>query len=419
LPTSNSIEGDHGNSTIDPPQTGVSQNTFRLDTFLVCFELAVKPMTQRPRILLLIPHLGGGGAEQVMALLAEGLSRDKYEIHLALITQITQGTECLSAGVTIHALGARRVRSATFRLLSLVHRLKPDLMLSCMAHLNFLVLLLRPCFSPRTRIFVRQNGTVSAAFASDPHRRFTRLLYRILYRRADRVVCQTPAMAKDLRDEIGVPEKQLAVLANPVNVENLRAMSQSSSQSGIASETDSRGPRLLAVGRLSHEKGFDVLLRALVPVRETLPTIQLLIAGSGPEELALKVLCSKLGLGSAVFFLGHVDHPCTWFSDTTLFVLPSRHDAMPNALLEAAACGLPIVATPASQGLVDLLQDQPGVWLADEVSASALSVALLHALSQLSPAQRFPHPFIEQFKLPRAIDAYEDLIDAALRERPL
>jgi glycosyltransferase involved in cell wall biosynthesis len=196
-------------------------------------------------------------------------------------------------------------------------------------------------------------------------------------------------------------------------------MSQSSSQSGIASETDSRGPRLLAVGRLSHEKGFDVLLRALVPVRETLPTIQLLIAGSGPEELALKVLCSKLGLGSAVFFLGHVDHPCTWFSDTTLFVLPSRHDAMPNALLEAAACGLPIVATPASQGLVDLLQDQPGVWLADEVSASALSVALLHALSQLSPAQRFPHPFIEQFKLPRAIDAYEDLIDAALRERPL
>jgi hypothetical protein len=77
------------------------------------------------------------------------------------------------------------------------------------------------------------------------------------------------------------------------------------------------------------------------------------------------------------------------------------------------------VATPASQGLVDLLQNQPGVWLADGVSEHALSAALLRALGQLSPAQRFPHPFIEPFRLPHAINAYEDLIDATLRERPL
>lgn len=374
-------------------------------------------MTQRPRILLLIPHLGGGGAEQVTALLAEGLSRDKYELHLALVTQTDPGTKSLPAGVAIHSLGARRVRSAAFRLLRLIRRLKPDLILSGMAHLNFLVLLLRPFFSRRTRICVRQNGTVSAALALDPHRRFTRLLYRLLYRRADRVICQTPAMAKDLRNEVDVPEKLLTVLANPIDLENLRAISMRSSQS--ENIPSSRGPRLLAVGRLAHEKGFDLLLHALLAVRQVHREVHLMIAGNGPEESMLRALSSQLGIESAVSFLGHVDRPCALFSDTTLFVLPSRHDAMPNALLEAAACGLPIAAMPASQGLVDLLQHQPGVWLAEEVNAPALSMALLRALDQLSPSQRFPHPFIQQFSFPQAIAAYEDLIDATLRERPL
>jgi glycosyltransferase involved in cell wall biosynthesis len=92
---------------------------------------------------------------------------------------------------------------------------------------------------------------------------------------------------------------------------------------------------------------------------------------------------------------------------------------MPNALLEAAGGGLPIVSTPASEGVVELLGDQPGVWLARETTANALADSLLAALDALSPGQRFPHPFVEQFSLKRAIHAYEDLIDATLRERRL
>jgi glycosyltransferase involved in cell wall biosynthesis len=374
-------------------------------------------MTDRPRVLLLIPHLGGGGAEQVTAMLARGLSHNKYELHLVLVTQDNPEAKSLPPGITVHALGACRVRSAPFQLLRLIRHLKPNLLLSGMAHLNFLVLLLRPFLSIRTHILVRQNGTVSAALASAPHPRFTRFLYRVLYRRADYVICQTTAMAKDMRDEVGVQDKQLAVLANPLDVENLRATSESSSK--VGRQSNSSVPRLLAMGRLAHEKGFDLLLHSFATVREAFPDAQLLIAGSGPEELALKAQCSQLGLGSDVSFLGHVEHPCTLFPGAKLFVLSSRQDAMPNALLEAAACGLPIVATPASQGLVDLLRDQTGVWLAEDTTAQALSVALLQALNQLSPALRFPHPFIEPFRFQPAIDAYEDLIDTTLRERPL
>jgi glycosyltransferase involved in cell wall biosynthesis len=179
------------------------------------------------------------------------------------------------------------------------------------------------------------------------------------------------------------------------------------------------GPRLLAVGRLSREKGFDLLLRALAIVREQFPHAGLAIAGAGPEEAALKAQCRDLGLEGAVRFAGRVHHPSTCFPGASAFVLPSRHEGLPNALLEAAAGGLPIVALPASQGVVDLLRGQPGAWLATEVSADALASSLIEALQALSPGQRFDHPFIDPFRIDRAIPAYEDLIDAVLPGRKI
>jgi glycosyltransferase involved in cell wall biosynthesis len=175
------------------------------------------------------------------------------------------------------------------------------------------------------------------------------------------------------------------------------------------------GPHLLAVGRLSPEKGFDLLLRALASVRTQFSHANLLIAGSGPEEAALKALSHALGLDSTVRFAGHIDRPWTLFPAATLFVLPSRHEGLPNALLEAAAGGLPIVALPASGGVADLLRGQPGVWLATKISAEALATSLLAALGALRQGERFAHPFVEIFRMDRALQAYESLIDRTLK----
>jgi glycosyltransferase involved in cell wall biosynthesis len=371
-------------------------------------------MNRRPRVLLLIPHLGGGGAEQVTALLARGLSQEKYELHLGLITQSGAGPEPLPPWVAVHALGASRVRNGAWRLLRLVRRLRPDAILSVMFHLNFLVLLLHPLFPRKTRILVRQNGTVSASLAFDDLPRFTRPLYQLLYRRADRVICQTQAMAKDLAAELGIAEERIAVLPNPVDVDAIRAAAGSD-----PARWTEFGPHLLAVGRLSREKGLDLLLQAFSAVRRRFPSVDLAIAGSGPEETTLKAECRKLGLGPVVRFLGRVDRPSAYFPGASAFVLSSRHEGLPNALLEAAAGGLPIVALPASGGVVDLLRDRHGVWLAREVSAQALATNLLAALDALQPGQRFPHAFIDDFRIERVIPAYERLIDEAIKEGQL
>ena len=142
------------------------------------------------------------------------------------------------------------------------------------------------------------------------------------------------------------------------------------------------------------EKGFDLLLNALVVVRERFPEAHLILAGAGPEETALKLLCRELGLEKAVCFAGHVDQPYKYFASTTLFVLPSRHEGMPNALLEAAAAGLPLAATPASGGVVDLLRGRPGAWVATEITADALAVTIITALESCSAG-----PTIQSFVL--------------------
>ncbi|HEY1984031.1 MAG TPA: glycosyltransferase [Terracidiphilus sp.] len=366
-------------------------------------------MVKRPTILLLIPHLGGGGAERVTALLSQGLSPQKYDLHLGLITQRNSGSETLPPWVTVHGLGARRVRSAAIALVRLIRLLKPDVILSGMAHLNFLVLLLKPFLPFQTRILIRQNGTVSSMLRSRDSSVLTRLLYRRLYRRADRIVCQSTAMASDLAEQSGVDDSQLLVLPNPVDNETIRAVPRSA-----ADHWPGLGPHLLAIGRLSHEKGFDLLLESFSSLRLKFPHADLTIVGTGPEAMSLKRMRDDLRLKNSVRFAGYVLHPEFYFPGATIFVLSSRHEGLPNALLEAAAAGMPIAALPAAQGIVDLLNGKPGTWVASEISSKALTLSLITALQSLRPRQRFEHIWIEPYRMDRAILAYEDLIDETL-----
>lgn len=347
----------------------------------------------------------------MFALLAQNLSCKKYEVHLGLITDASWNPGDFPPEVTVHCLNASRVRSGVIGLVRLVRRIKPAVIVSGMFHLNFLVLLLRPLFPRPVRVIVRQNGTVSSSLGSGGLPAYTRTLYRLLYRRADRVICQSVAMAGDLALEVGLPPNLLAVLSNPVEPERPRARLPN----GVHLWTGT-GPHLLAIGRLSQEKGFDVLLDALAILRNRVPGIDLVIAGSGPQEMALKKQSSDLGLDSVVRFAGHVAETWAYFEGAWAFVLPSRHEGMPNALLEAAVAGLPIVATPASQGLTDLLEGQPGTWLVPETSSDALADTLFQAIREMGQQKRFMHKFMEPFQLKRAISAYEDLIDLELQE---
>ena len=368
-------------------------------------------MTQRTKIMLIIPHLGGGGAERVTSHLARYLDPQHFEIHLCLVTKDCYPSPPIPRWVQVHRLQRTRVRRAWFQLVRLIHAEHPDVILSGMAHLNFLVLLIKPLLHPRVRILVRQNTTASAAAQSWT----TRLLYRLLYPSAHTIICQSHAMASDLTTNFGISRSKLAVLANPIPVVALRAASLSHHPKSLPEHW----PRLLAVGRLSQEKGIDILLHALVRIRERHPQAHLKIFGTGPEESALKTLAAELKVEPAVTFCGYSDELTEAYAEASLFVLPSRYEGLPNALLEAAAAGLPIVTTPCSGGVRELLEDAPGTWIADAISSEALSEATLAAIAACpDPAPRFAHNFLAPFEIQTSVAAYAELIQAAVFRGP-
>jgi glycosyltransferase involved in cell wall biosynthesis len=366
-------------------------------------------MTTPRTVLFLIPHLGGGGAERVTANLACGLPESRYCVHLGLITQATLGADELPAHVTVHCLGAPRVRSAAWPLLRLIWRLRPELIFSSMFHLNFLVLLLRPFFPRRTRCIIRQNGMTAAETGTSD---FARILYRALYPRADKVVCQSEAMAEEMRLLLGT-ERNLRVLPNPV-LPNPVVMREGPHGESTRHAWRGPGSRLLAVGRLSREKGFDLLLSAFRETLRSFPTAELTILGQGPEEAALKAMSRELGIDAQVYFAGYVAHPHEWFPGASAFVLSSRHEAMSNALLEAAAAGLPVITTPALGGVTELLTGEPGAWVAQEISAQALAESLISALESLPDGQRFSHAWLHTFRMENALPRFESLMDEVL-----
>lgn len=198
----------------------------------------------------------------------------------------------------------------------------------------------------------------------------------------------------------------MRVLPNPVDVDGIRLLEQQP-----PTHWTGAGPHILAAGRLAPEKGFDLLLQAFAVLRSAFPRAGLVILGEGRERPALEMLAWVLGLGSSVRLPGHVENPAEWYAGTTVFVLSSRHEGLPNALLEAAAGGLPIVATPASPGLVDLIDGQPGVSLAAEISASGIAQALRHAIQTAETQPRFRHHWVEAFRMDEALAQYEALIE--------
>lgn len=363
-------------------------------------------------VLLAAPHLDFGGSAQVLRLLARGLSRQRFDLHLVLTSPTNADRAITIEGLQIHSLQAGRVRRSLPKLAALTRRIQPDVLFSTMAHLNLAILFMRQLIPAKTAIVVRQNSMLAPCFEAGDYSCREEILFRWLYPRADRIVCQSAAMAKEMTEFARLREERIAVLPNPIDEGSIRT---AASQRVYA--WNGPGPHLVAMGRLSQEKGFDLLLTTIALLRNHFPNLELAIAGQGSLEGELRAQCMSLGLNGAVRFCGQLENPFPLLASATAFVLSSRRDAMPNALLEAASLGLPIVATPASSGLEQLLAHRPGVWLAQQASCAALSASLLAALEALPAGQRYEHDFLKEFQYGCVLSAYEDLLDAAIATR--
>jgi len=158
------------------------------------------------------------------------------------------------------------------------------------------------------------------------------------------------------------------VIGNPIDVDDVARMA-------ALPATLPGKPALLAVGRLSRQKGFDLLLPAFAQLLATAPDAHLTIAGTGSDESALRALSRTLGIADRVTFRGFVENPYPLMRAADLYVLSSRYEGFPNVALEALACGTPVIAT-ACPGVAGLILPGINGWLAPVEDIAGLRAAL-------------------------------------------
>lgn len=204
---------------------------------------------------------------------------------------------------------------------------------------------------------------------------------RRLYRRADAVVCNSIANAEAVRRFVGAAPVRVETIYNPLETDAIAARFPPRDREKWLRPG---APLVTAHGRLEAQKGFDVLIRALARIRQNRAGAgtRLRIVGEGPARGELEALARRLGLADAVELPGHAPDPLPAVEEGDVYVLPSRFEGLPNALLEAIAAGLPCVAADCPTGPAEILgqEGRAGVLVPVEDDA-ALAEAVLALLA--------------------------------------
>ena len=325
------------------------------------------------RIAFLVPTLGPGGAERVASLLTSSWAEHGHGVTLVSFEDPQQEPFYdLHGSVTVRQLGlVNRSRGMVSRLVtnvrrlvrlrSLLRELRPDVLVAFTIDANVIAL----CATLGLAI------PVVISERNQPNRpdlvRFYKLARYLSYHWAAALVVQTEAVALWARRRFSVP---VHVIPNPVVLVDR--------PSGDQETTDPNPPShcLLAVGRLSKQKGFDLLVESFSALAPSYPNWHLVIHGEGSERAALERLISELSLAGRVVLPGVRKDLGGAFASASLFVLPSRFEGFPNALLEALACGRPVVATACPGGTVEILGNGTYGLLVPAEDVASLTAAL-------------------------------------------
>jgi glycosyltransferase involved in cell wall biosynthesis len=311
----------------------------------------------RADVGIVMHDLRGGGAERVTLRLAEGLIDAGLTVELILFQRRGEYLEQLPAGLRLVDLGAKRVASGAPALARRLRQAPPRALLSVMTHVNLITITATRLAGYRGRLMVTEHNQMSQKIAA-ARRPAARLAYRLAplgYRFADVVAAVSGGVAEDLQALIRLPPGKIQVLYNPVVDPGLAERAAAPvDHPWFAPDRDI--PVLLGVGRLHPQKDFPTLLRALAEVRSRRP-VRLLILGKGEARAGLEALAAELGVSEDVALPGFLPNPYAFLARCDAFVLSSRWEGLPTVVIEALACGAPVVATDCPSGPREILED--------------------------------------------------------------
>lgn len=276
-----------------------------------------------------------------------------------------------------------------------IRKSDPEVVISFMEQVNVLALLAACGLGVRVVVSER----------IDPYRFHPGSVWKqlrwLVYSRADCIVVQS-------RDALAyfLPKfnDRTVVIPNPVVVPPDGQVSD-----GLVTP----GRCLIAVGRLTEQKQFDLLLKAFARLKDRYSEWTLTIVGDGPMRSELESLCDQLGLAGRVMFTGFVTDPYRYLRQASLFVMSSGYEGFPNALCEAMACGLPVISTDCAGGVREIIRDGDNGILVPSGDEDALAAAMARLMGNEAERRRLASRAVEvteRFSLGKVMAMWEEVL---------
>lgn len=403
--------------------------------------------SNKRRITFFLPTFPAGGQEQTTLLLMKGLVARGHHVELLLEHRVGAYLPRIPDTIPVHELrrrsrwsgyrrfltgwpreGFRHLRGSLglgprsvplHRLIALVHYLetrRPDALISAHDRAPLLALWAAGIARHDVATVVIERSIFSHNFAASRadarthgimQHRLT--LMRRLYPAADALVAVSDGAATDLADVLGLPHAAVRTIYNPVVRPELAARAaEPVDEPWLA---DGQAPVIVTAGRLAPEKAQHVLIDALARLRARGSSARLAILGEGPERERLTQRVAEHGLQAHVRLPGWAANPYAWFNRSALCVMPSEFEGLPNTLIEAMACGCPVVATDCPGGTREILQDGRYGLLVPVGDAAALAEAMARTLAA-PPSADFLRSRAADFSLEKSVETYESTIEA-------
>ena len=365
-----------------------------------------------PHISFVIPSLGPGGAERVLVYLAHHWANRGFRLSIitlepksASFYRLPLAAHWIGLGVGGETCGLGKKIGANFRRIKILRqifdRLQPDVIISFLPETNVLVLLAN--FGRKAPVIVTEHSDPRVL----PSRGTWRIARMLIYRVATRIVSVSPAVDNYFQF---FPKRQRRVIPNGIDFQEI---------------TGTQLPAfhlpwphaVAAMGRLAPEKGFDLLLAAFAPLALRQPEWGLIILGEGPLRTDLEDLIKTLGISSQVLLPGAVPQPYGVLKQAKIFAFPSHYEGFGIAVVEAMACGLPVVASDCRPGPGELITPNVDGILIPRRNVPALRQALELLMGNPELRQRLGSAAPQtaaQYDLPKVMQKWDNLLSELL-----
>jgi glycosyltransferase involved in cell wall biosynthesis len=363
------------------------------------------------KICVVIPSLAGGGAERVAVTVLSALDPSRYERVLYLFSGEGVYFDRLDPGVQVVVAKQRSWQARMRELARFLRAARPDIVMPFLSY--FITASAARWAGSRARIVFNQ-GTPTTGFLNDPdfswrgpvRRRVFAAVTRFFYTRADAVVVTSEGVGNDLVTRYGVPREKIRVLHNPVDLSAITHLATESIADAVLPPTR---PVIVSAGRLAAVKNYPLLIDAVSELSKHIP-VDTWILGDGDERERLARRAVGKGLQDSVWFLGFQTNPWRFIARASAFVLTSTYEGFGNVLIEAMACGVPVVATR-SPGTVEIIEDGANGLLVDH-DAKAVAGAVERLIRDVGLRQRIiaqARSSVEHYGVPRVAERYDQM----------